>query len=134
MSHKAGNPIRAKSHPWTVRGLNPTQESYVSTSQTGIAVTAKIFFLNFLTLLFKPIVEIDGEAQQGKWSTTFFPTAAGQHSVTVYWKYFWVMPANKSTITVTVEDGATTNLTYQCRWMIFLPGKMTVTQAVPAAA
>ena len=104
------------------------------TSQTGIALTCKIFFLNFITLLFKPVVEIDGQVQQGAWSTKHFPTSAGQHSITVYWKYFWVLPANKATATVTVTEGVSTDVTYQCRWMIFLPGKMTVSQAVPVAA
>jgi hypothetical protein len=91
-------------------------------------------FLNFFMLLFKPVVEIDGQVHQGAWSTTFFPTAPGEHSVTVYWKYFGLLPINKGTASVTVTEGGTANVRYGPRWLIFLPGKMTVTQAVPAAA
>ena len=47
----------------------------MSTSQTGIAVTAKILFLNFVMLLFKPVVEIDGVVHEGAWSSVYFSTA-----------------------------------------------------------
>src|SRR5256885_200136 len=106
----------------------------MSTSQTGIAVTAKIFVLNFVMLLFKPVVEIDGVVQEGAWSTKFLATAPGQHSVTVYWKYMWFLPANRATVNVTVADGSSVDITYQARWMIFLPGKISVAQTVAAAA
>ncbi len=115
-----------------LRSLN--QERHVpDPSQTAIAVTAKILFLNFFMLLFKPTVEIDGQALQGAWSTTTFPTTPGQHRVTVFWKYLGLLPINKASATFAVREGVTTELTYKPRWFIFLPGKMTVSQAVPAA-
>jgi hypothetical protein len=105
-----------------------------SSSQTGIAVTAKRFALNFLMLLFKPVVEIDGHEQQGSWGTTFLPVAPGEHRIAVYWKYLFVMPANRASATVIVTEGATAEVTYQARWMMFLRGKITVSQAVAAAS
>ncbi len=114
--------------------VTTNQERHVSTtaSPTAISITAKILFLNFFMLLFKPIVEIDGQSRQGTWSTETFAITPGQHSVTVFWKYFGLLPINKATSMVTVVEGATTEVLYRPRWFIFLPGKMTVTQAVPA--
>jgi len=106
----------------------------MSTSQTGIAVTAKILFLNFVMLLFKPVVEIDGAAHEGAWSTTFFPTAPGPHTVSVYWKYMWFLPVNRGSVNVTVAEGSSVDVLYRPRWFVFLPGKLTVTQATPVAA
>lgn len=105
----------------------------MSTSQTGIAVTAKILFLNFVQLLFKPVVEIDGVAKEGAWSTTFFATDPGQHTVAVYWKYLWFLPVNRGTVTVTIAEGTTVDMLYRPRWLVFLPGKLSVTHAAPAA-
>ena len=63
-------------------------------------------------LLFKPVVEIDGQALQGAWSTTFFPAAPGQHSVAVFWKLYGLIPIQRATALVTVSDGATTEIRY----------------------
>jgi hypothetical protein len=110
----------------------------VSTSSpTGVAVKAKRLFINFILVLFKPVVEIDGQPLDGSWSSTmFFPTAPGPHSVSVYWKYFWLIPCNRASATVGVIEGGVTELTYQARWFVFLPGKVVVSQAaaVPVAA
>ena len=103
----------------------------MSTSQTGIAVTAKILFLNFVMLLFKPVVEIDGVVHEGAWSSVYFSTAPGDHNVSVYWKYMWVLPVNRATAQVTVPEGTTVEVTYRPRWFVFLPGRISVAQAVP---
>ncbi len=105
-----------------------------TTPETAIAITAKILFLNFFMLLFKPVVEIDGQSRQGTWSTETFAIAPGPHSVTVFWKYFGLLPVNKATATVNVVEGTTTEVKYKPRWFIFLPGKLTVSSAAPAAA
>ena len=98
-------------------------------NQTGIEVTAKIWliFLYFVTLIFKPVVEIDGQAQSGAWGTTFFPASAGNHSVTVYWKAYWFIPSNKATTNVTVVEGQVAKVTYETSWFFLLPGKISVT-------
>ncbi|MDQ6696654.1 MAG: hypothetical protein M3Z46_04260 [Actinomycetota bacterium] len=107
--------------------------SATPSSPTAISITAKILFLNFFMLLFKPIVEIDGQSRQGTWSTETFAIEPGQHSVTVFWKYLGLLPINKATMVVNVVEGTTTEVLYRPRWFIFLPGKLTVSQAVPAA-
>ena len=99
----------------------------MATTPTGIAIKAKIFPLAFLMLLFKPIIEIDGQPHEGAWSDNFFSAGAGSHSVTVYWKYLWFLASNKATINVTVTEGQAAHVLYQARWLIFLPGKISVT-------
>ena len=106
----------------------------MSTDPTGIAVTAKILLLNFVMLLFKPMVEIDGVVHEGAWSTTYFSTAPGDHTVSVYWKYLWFLPVNRATETVRVAEGSTVEVVYRPRWFVFLPGNLAVMQPVPAAA
>lgn len=96
---------------------------------SGIAVTAKYFPLNFLCVLFKPVVTIDGQTHQGTWGTSHFPAAPGDHHVTVLWKYFGFLPLNKGQATVRVVEGQTTHVEYSAPWLFFLPGKMTVTGA-----
>jgi hypothetical protein len=96
---------------------------------TGIQLTAKIFPLAFIALLFKPFVEIDGQPTRGTWSTQFIPTTAGNHSITVYWKYFGFFPSNRATMQITVPEGQTVPVRYRTSWMVFLPGKIAVETA-----
>jgi hypothetical protein len=101
---------------------------------SGIAVTAKYFPLNFLCVIFKPIVQIDGQTHEGSWGTSHFPAAPGDHQLTVFWKYLWFLPCNKGRTTVRVVEGQTTHVAYKAPWLWILPGKMSVAQASQAAA
>ncbi|HEV3225458.1 MAG TPA: hypothetical protein VGZ52_01440 [Acidimicrobiales bacterium] len=98
----------------------------MSTTPTGISLTCKIFPLAFLMLLFKPVVEIDGAVSEGAWSETFYPVAAGTHHVKVFWKYFWFLPCNNAEMDVPVADGQMARVVYQARWLVFLPGKISL--------
>ena len=100
-------------------------------NQTGIEVTAKIWliFLYFVTLIFKPVVEIDGQAQSGSWGTNFFPTSAGTPSVKVYWQAYWFIPSNTASTTVTVAEGQVARLVYETSWFFLVPGKINVAAA-----
>jgi hypothetical protein len=101
---------------------------------TGIAVTGKISFLAFLMIIFKPVIEIDGHPHDGAWSRVVVPTGAGQHRVSVYWKYLWFMPVNRADVAVTVTEGTTTEVVYRARAVIFLPGRIDVDRPVPVSA
>ena len=99
----------------------------MSSAPTGIEVTAKIFPLAFIALLFKVVVEIDGQTTEVGWSKpNFLPTTAGTHQVTISWKYFFVLPVNKASVSVTVAEGQTAHILYKARWLIFLAGLITV--------
>jgi hypothetical protein len=51
----------------------------------------------------KPVVEIDGKAQQG------------------------FIPSNKASTSVTVAEGQTAKVEYETSWFFLLPGKISVT-------
>src|SRR4051812_17385501 len=94
---------------------------------TGIEVTAKFFVLAFILNLFKPIVTIDGNAVKSTWrKPNFFAAAPGQHTVQVHFPYGFIKTAGKATTTVTVQPGQTVRVAYKAPWLIFLPGKITV--------
>jgi hypothetical protein len=100
---------------------------------TGIEVRAKFFPLALLLLLFPPTVEINGQAHPAKWGTTFFPGTPGTVTVKAYFKYLFLFPqCNKAEIQVTVAPGQVAKVSYKARWLIFLPGKISVETVTPA--
>ena len=94
-------------------------------SQTGILVTTKFLFFAFILYFFPPTVEIDGNAEKVKWGQQFFPTAPGQHTVRVFFKYLFIKEAGPASTTVTVQEGQTAQVTYKAPWLVFLQGKIT---------
>ncbi len=96
----------------------------MAASPTGIELTAKHFILSFLIVIFPLTVNIDGQEIQGKWGTQFYPVQPGNHSVTVSWKVYWVLPVNKGATTVSVADGQVARLEYYAPWLFLLPGKL----------
>ena len=94
---------------------------------TGLEITAKFFVLAFILNFFKPVFTIDGNPAKGTWRTpTFFPTAPGTHQVQVHFPYMLIKEAGKATQSVTVQPGQVVRVAYKAPWLIFLPGKLTV--------
>jgi hypothetical protein len=93
-------------------------------SPTGIELTTKYFILNFLIVIFPLIINIDGQDTKGKWGTQFYPVPPGNHTITVSWKLYWVLPSNKATTNVSLADGQVARLQYYAPWIFFLPGKL----------
>ena len=99
---------------------------------TGIEVRAKVFPLAFLLYLFKPTVEIDGQAIQAKWGSQFFPVIAGNHTLTFYFNYIFGK-CNRATTQITLSPGQVLVVTYKTRWLVFLPGIVEVQPWTPTA-
>lgn len=93
-------------------------------SPTGIELQTKYFILNFLIVIFPLVLTIDGSAVKGKWGTSFYPVPAGSHEVSVAWKMYWLLPVNKSSMSVTLVDGQIAKLLYKAPWLFLLPGKL----------
>jgi hypothetical protein len=94
-------------------------------SPTGIEVTTKYFILSFLIVIFPLMITVDGLEAKGRWGTQFFPAQPGDHSVTMFWKAYWFLPANRATMTVSVADGQVARLQYYAPWFFLLPGRLT---------
>jgi hypothetical protein len=99
-------------------------------SPTGIELQTKYFILSFLIVVFPLVVTIDGQEQKGKWGTSFYPVAAGNHDVSVAWKMYWLVPVNKGATGVTVAEGQVARLLYKVPLLVFLKGKL---EPAPAA-
>ena len=91
---------------------------------TGITVKTGFFFLSFILFFFSPTVVVDGNAQKVKWGEAFFPTTAGQHTVTIFFKYLFIKEAGSASTTVNVPEGQTVRVTYRAPWIVFMPGKI----------
>jgi hypothetical protein len=95
---------------------------------TGVEVRAKIIPLAFILYLLHPKIEIDGQVTKGQWGSQFFPLAPGSHTINLWYNYLFG-PANKATIDVSVYEGQVAVVTYKTRWLVFLPGKVSVEPA-----
>jgi hypothetical protein len=100
-------------------------------AQTGIELSTKYFFLNFLIVIFPLTITVDGQNIKGRWGTNFYPVPAGNHSLTVSWKLYWILPVCKGKMQVSLAEGEVAKLRYKSPWLFLLPGKLTPT---PVAA
>ena len=96
----------------------------MAASPTGVELTTKYFILSFLIVIFPLTLNIDGQEITGKWGTQFYPVQPGNHTVTVSWKAYWLVPVNKATTTVSIAEGQTARLRYYAPWLFLLPGKL----------
>lgn len=98
----------------------------MSAAPTGIELTTKYFFLNFVIVIFPLTITVDGEKIKGKWGKNFYPIAPGGHTISVSWKAYWLLPVNKGTTNVSLSEGQVVRLKYRAPWIILLPGKLNV--------
>ncbi len=105
----------------------PPPPTSAPAGSTGIEITASFFILSFILFLFKPVFVIDGTAVKSQWKTPgMFPTAPGQHQVQVHIPYLFLRTAGKAVATATVQPGQVVRVAYKAPWILFLPGKITM--------
>jgi hypothetical protein len=94
----------------------------------NINLITKFFPLAFLLYLFPPRVEVDGgPPQKISWGQSLLQVAPGQHHLTVYFPYMFIVPkAGKAEIDVTVQEGQTVTVTYKAPWLVFLAGRVAI--------
>jgi hypothetical protein len=73
-----------------------------------------------------PIIEIDGQPQQGKWGANVFSVSPGHHSVKAYHKWLVFKEAYASSTTVDVAEGQTVRLEWHTGAAAFRPAKWSV--------
>jgi hypothetical protein len=102
-------------------------------AETGLRVTARRRFGQFL--ITKPAnVEIDGVAVGvARWGKpTFFPTAAGPHRVTLFFRYLGRQRTGEATVDLEVVPEQSVDVLYRSPWIVTNKGSLTVRSA-PAA-
>jgi hypothetical protein len=98
-------------------------------AQSTIRLNAKQAIWWILVMIQPLIVEVDGVPTKGSWGDQTLPVAPGSHRVSVWWKFYWLLPVQRGTLEVTVDPGAVVPLRYKVRWLLFLPGKLRIDNA-----
>jgi hypothetical protein len=96
----------------------------MSDQTTGVRLNAKLSIFFILNLLFPLTIDVDGVESKGVWKEQFLNLAPGTHRLSVSWKLYWVLPVNKGTLDVTVQQGVVVPVRYKVRWIFLLPGKL----------
>lgn len=96
----------------------------MSEQSTAIRLNAKQAIWWILVTIQPLMVEVDGVPTKRTWGDQTLPVAPGSHRVSVWWKFYWLLPVQRATLEVTVDPGAVVSVRYKVRWLIFLPGKL----------
>lgn len=100
----------------------------MSSNQTGISVSCKGTILNWLTLILKTNVEVDGQTHKAGSAATFIPARAGRHELVIYWRPspIFLFKTGTAKLSVNVAEGQTVNVTWKAPFFWFLKGNVTV--------
>lgn len=93
-------------------------------SSTGLQVKTGFFPLAFFLFFCRPVIVIDGQAQKTSWGTQVFPVAPGQHTVKIFFRYMWMAECGANAITVGVEPGKITRISYFMPPLMTAPGSL----------
>ncbi len=99
----------------------------MSTSSTSIEITPKHSIVNYTWAFFKPKVTIGGNTTKYEWGKpAAISVAPRQQQVQVHFSTLFVRRAGKASITIDVQPGAVTRLTYKAPFLFsFFSGKIT---------
>lgn len=98
-----------------------------------IELTTSYSPLDFLYALVKTTIELDGEAERRPWGTHRFEVEPGEHTIAVSYPWLFDRRCGRSSVTVSVQAGATTHIEYRVGLIRFLPGKITTEAPIPPA-
>ncbi len=110
----------------------PTQTMYgVVRTTTAVEVTPRFFPLLLELLFCSPIVEIDGVAHEAKWwKKQYYPLTPGDHTVTIYFRYFRRPDCGRNSRSITVASGAPCSIEYFMWPWMYAAGSMSVSGGV----
>lgn len=73
-----------------------------------------------------PIIEIDGQPQEGRWGLNTISVAPGHHTIKAYHRWLLFKQAYASTTTVDIAEGQTVRLGWHTGAAAFSPAKWSV--------
>jgi len=91
---------------------------------SAIQVKTSFFPLSFFLFFCNPTVEIDGQSFKAGWGTRVFPVMPGQHTVKIFFKYFFMSQCGANSATVMVPPGQTARINYFMPPLMTLPGSI----------
>lgn len=92
--------------------------------RTGIEVTTKFRFLQWILYLVTPTVVIDGRQYRQKWGTYFFDLAPGRHQLEVYFRYLFSSRAGANSVNFDLASGQARRFLYRAPWIVFMKGEI----------
>lgn len=95
----------------------------MSDGMATIEVTASHMAASAAQDLVHPIIEVDGQPQQGDWGVNTLSVSPGQHTLKAYHRWLIFREAYASTTTVDVADGQTVRLGWHTGAAAMRPGK-----------
>lgn len=96
-------------------------------SVTGVEVRVRFFPLAFFLFFCTPRIEIDGVAHKKYWGTHFFELAPGSHTICIYFRYIFMSACGRNSISVNVEPGKVTQVSYYMPPWMLAKGSIRVT-------
>jgi hypothetical protein len=98
--------------------------SYAMQPTSGVQVTAKMIFLQWMLYLVQPVVTIGGHKFPIRWNQPhFFPLLPGWHSIRIHYPWF-LFEGSPSTENIDVHQNHITDVVYRPSIITFLPGSL----------
>lgn len=119
------------------------QETEVSGNPAGnepdqqpgfITVRTVVGFLAWLLYLCHTTVDLDGRSHRSRWGVHRFRVAPGRHPLGVSFSYLFRSTTGVSDTLVEVSPGESLYIRYRTPFLMFRPGKLTVTHTTNATA
>jgi hypothetical protein len=108
----------------------PAQQGYAQQGaqapggQAQLVLDLKYFPLNFIFMLFKPKVAINGHEFSGQWGRNAIPMPAGHHHVHVHIPYILPPRLGPADLQVPLQQGQSVELEYRAPMFAFSRGAM----------
>jgi hypothetical protein len=96
----------------------PPTGSVPSAPTAAIEVKTGFMFLAFLLYFFKPVISVDGVANQASWGVTRIPVAPGRHQVEVWLPYLFARHMGRNGIVVDVAQGSVVAISWRSPWLV----------------
>jgi len=96
--------------------------SEVETEKTGLEIKTGFFPLAFFLYACTPIISIDGQEHRRDWGTHFFELEEGEHTIKVFFKYFFMKECGANSIDIQLEEGKVTRVKYYMPPLVTMKG------------
>jgi len=103
--------------------MQPYMAAQPAPITSGLRVTPKFIFLQFMLFLVKPVVTIGHQKHSINWNqSTVLPLQPGQYEIKVHFP--WIGDGNPAKLMVAVHPGHITELSYATKLFVFSPGDL----------
>ena len=98
-----------------------------------LEITVKYSPFAFIYALFRPNIVINGALERKPWGTHRFELAPGQYRIAISYPWLFSSECGKNSVDLALREGDVKRICYTARMIRFIPGKLTVEDAIPVA-